>query len=171
MPAIGRDRSVGKPLDPHGTLYEGRLGGHTGDFEALNIRNPKPGFAYANFRFLDPKTGKLDPKRVMHAKGLGYDFPQNGESLGDARTLSEGTNLELRDDITFMDVVLMACPVERAVERANEKAAKNAQLMQQPTDTLLANQEFSEFAANKPLRFRLPGHGFRRAQNAEEAGA
>lgn len=170
MASVGKDRFDLQPLDPDGNLYEGRLGADRGDFEGLNVRNPQPGYVYSKARWLDHK-GKPDNKRIMHFRRLGYEFPQDGESLGDPQSLNHGTNLEAREDITFGDLALMRCPIERVIARRAEMAEQSRQALHGGFDDFNGKGRGSDESfgsADRPIRFRLPGHGFKRVRNAEE---
>ena len=174
MAAIGKSSTVEdhQLLDPEGNLYEGRLGAHRGDYEGLNVRNPQPGFQYIQARWLDHR-GKPDMKRVMHFRNLGYEFPQEGEALGQPESLHRGTNLEARDDITFGDLVLMRCPDWKVMERKAERQKRSDDAIMGGYDDFVARGRGSEEAyggPDKPIRFKVPGggHGIKRRGAPDE---
>jgi hypothetical protein len=168
VPVIKQDNALLRPLDPNGNLYPDRLGANRGDFEALNVINPKPGMAYATWRCLDLRTGKADKRRILHAQRMGYRFPEaGGAHLGDPVTLDHGTNLDGQEHLVFGDLILMECPVERVVERQieNEKVAQEA-LMGSTNKWREDDGSQSPLTTpDRPIKFVLPGHGISRREN------
>ena len=104
----GGDRKDLRPLDQSGQT----LGTHRGNYEALNVRNPQPGYRYCWAR---SKQGSLYKKLNQ-----GWEFvrAQDPEHLGIS---TEGLPVDIQTSLDslkpFGDVVLMRQSEEKYAEQ------------------------------------------------------
>lgn len=156
----GGDRRDLRPLDQSGKT----LGNHRRAYEALNVRNPKPGYAY--------KWGRY--------KGDGYEGILR-------RDLNEGWELVKKDDPEFQDfqdsklpmqfqrdsldsirplgdVALMRQPIPLWTEKQKELLERNAAARRGPEASFLSKGETTaaeagSAAGEQGLHFVKPAHG------------
>lgn len=138
-----------QPLRPNGQRHEDRVGTYAQHFDHWNI-TPESGFEY---RIAHDRRG-----RVGQLVRMGYevcDAPSKG-AFGENPSLHHGRSPDSvqRDG----DMVLMRIPVPLYAKRSAEKAAKaKAQLTGTPF--LTGSRPGEESKDDRPIRFKIPGHG------------
>ena len=152
----GGDRKDLRPLDQSGQT----LGTHRGNYEALNVRDPQPGYRYCWAR---SKQGSLYKKLNQ-----GWEFvrAQDPEHLGIS---TEGLPVDIQTSLDslkpFGDVVLMRQSEEKYAEQqklsqALAKAAREgaeSQFMAKGEDRA---SEVGSASGSEPLYFARKQHGY-----------
>lgn len=149
MQGGGRPLEWMKPVRLDGRRHEDRVGTYAAQFDHWNVR-PEPGFEYRHVHDVRGRVGSL--------LRLGYEVcssPNMGaygeHALPHRSSQQDGVQ---RDG----QMVLIRIPVSLYAKRRMEKVEK-AKTQLTGTPFLSQARPGEESQENRPIRFKLPGHG------------
>lgn len=153
----GKPLSFLKPLRPDGNRNDPAkaVGAYVGQFDHFNIRNPVPGFAY--------RIATREPGRVNQLQRIGYQVCHTPD-MGSLGTIDFPHLQGQSPDSVQVDrsIVLMRIPTSILSKRRAAKAAKAIEhLRSSPFLTARRPGEETTNEVERPIRFKLPGHGVR----------
>lgn len=134
---------------------ENTIGTHTGRHEALNVRNPQPGY-----RYYYPRRGASEIQAKLN-QGWRMVRKEDPESWGiDLRDISGETLPEMDGLMAYQDVVLMKIPEEKYRILQEEKQMRNKVMLHGPTDEYLSRGESlaARVESTDPLYHKLKQH-------------
>ncbi len=151
----GGNRSELRPMDPQGTT----LGSHKGAYEALNVRNAKPGFNYV--------FAKLSASAILVKQNQGWQLVKENdpEEWGVPRDMFPDKIQGSLDSLkAFGDVVLMRIPNERYQEIQDEHNARSVAALGGTESEFLGKgdelgEEVGSSTQGRPLHYMQGQHG------------
>jgi hypothetical protein len=170
MASGGSEPGYFKELLPDGSVPAGPdgvpvLGNYQGSYDAMNVRNPQPGYRYAH---LTRSAGRLSSKA---RKGYRAVLPGDPEYLGD--NLPQHVQQALGEQAVVGDSVLCRVSLEDYEKEMREKdARRRAQLGAEDEFTRKGTVGEAAYARpGRPVRYSLSDHGSYVAAESSEQGA